>query len=105
MLSFNSAISACQKGRQWQHMAQLLNEMQQCALMLSLNSAISACVKGGIASIGRSCSITCDRVLDAQTQRGHSACEQGSSCSMRRLCLMRCNRVTNAQLRRSHLSV
>eukprot|EP00973_Karenia_brevis_P045630 6319912-Karenia_brevis.AAC.1 len=31
MLRFNSVISACQKGRQWQHMAQLLNEMQECS--------------------------------------------------------------------------
>eukprot|EP00973_Karenia_brevis_P048897 6782655-Karenia_brevis.AAC.1 len=77
MLSFTSAISAYQKGKQWQHVAKLLNEMRQGAQMLSLNTAISAARKVISGSVGRGCSMTFNGVLDAQLQRSHPACEKG----------------------------
>eukprot|EP00973_Karenia_brevis_P064013 8895725-Karenia_brevis.AAC.1 len=48
MISFGAAISACEKGRQWQLVAPLLDEMHRGGLSLdviSFNAAISACEK------------------------------------------------------------
>eukprot|EP00973_Karenia_brevis_P061827 8599200-Karenia_brevis.AAC.1 len=47
--SFNAAISACEKGWQWQRVAPLSDEKRQWGLLLeaiSSNAAISACDKG-----------------------------------------------------------
>eukprot|EP00973_Karenia_brevis_P054878 7629181-Karenia_brevis.AAC.1 len=49
VISFNAAISACEKGWQWQRVAPLLNEMRKGDLspnVISFNAAISACEKG-----------------------------------------------------------
>eukprot|EP00973_Karenia_brevis_P034680 4785837-Karenia_brevis.AAC.1 len=50
VISFSAAISACEKGGQWQRVAPLLNEMRSRGLspdVISFNGAISACKKGG----------------------------------------------------------
>ena len=49
MISYNSAISACDKGQQWKQALSLLLERWTSQLapgVISYNSAIIACVKG-----------------------------------------------------------
>ena len=49
VISYNSAISACAKGQQWEQASRLLVEMRSSLLepsVISYNSAISACAKG-----------------------------------------------------------
>ena len=49
VISYNSAISACEKGQQWEQALRLLLEMRSSRLepnVMSYNSAISACSKG-----------------------------------------------------------
>ena len=49
VISYNSAISACEKGQQWEQALRLLLEMRSSRLepnVISYNSAISACSKG-----------------------------------------------------------
>ncbi len=49
VISYNSAISACEKGQQWEQALRLLLEMRSSRLepnVMSYNSAISACEKG-----------------------------------------------------------
>ena len=50
VISYNAAISACEKGGQWQQALSLLSEMQDAGVtrnVISYNAAISACEKGG----------------------------------------------------------
>ena len=49
VVSFSAAISACEKGKQWEAALGLLQEMVHQLLtpgVVSFNSAISACEKG-----------------------------------------------------------
>ena len=49
MISYNSAISACEKGQQWGQALSLLPKMRRSRLepnVISYSSAISACEKG-----------------------------------------------------------
>ena len=49
VISYNSAISACSKGQQWEQALNLLSEMRSSWLqpdVISYHSAISACDKG-----------------------------------------------------------
>eukprot|EP00973_Karenia_brevis_P001848 252506-Karenia_brevis.AAC.1 len=49
VISFSAAISACEKGGQWQRVAPSFDEMPMEALCLdviSFNAAISVCEKG-----------------------------------------------------------
>ena len=49
VISYNAAISACEKGQQWQQALSVLAEMQQTAVLpyvISYNAAISACDAG-----------------------------------------------------------
>ena len=48
-MSFNAAISACEKGKQWEGALGLLQEMVHQLLppdVVSFNTAVSACEKG-----------------------------------------------------------
>eukprot|EP00973_Karenia_brevis_P021731 2988367-Karenia_brevis.AAC.1 len=48
VISFNAAISACEKGGPWQHVAPLLDEMWRALRfcnVISFNAVISACEK------------------------------------------------------------
>ena len=48
-ISFSAAISACEKGQQWQRALQLMEGMQARSVqpnVISYNAAISACGKG-----------------------------------------------------------
>ena len=50
VISFSAAISACEKGGQWERALALLEEMRERAWsrnVISFNAAISACEKGG----------------------------------------------------------
>eukprot|EP00973_Karenia_brevis_P028526 3931391-Karenia_brevis.AAC.1 len=50
LISFNAAMSACEKGGQCQRAAPSLNEMRMGSLSpnaISFSAAISACGKGG----------------------------------------------------------
>ncbi len=50
VISYSSAIVACEKGRKWKHAFGLLVWMQQHTLLsavISYNSSINACEKGG----------------------------------------------------------
>jgi pentatricopeptide repeat protein len=50
VISFNAAISACEKGGQWQRALSLLEEMRAAGVtpnVISFSAAISACEKGG----------------------------------------------------------
>ena len=50
VISYNTAISACEKSGEWQIAVQLFQEMSGCRLdhdVKSYGSAISACEKGG----------------------------------------------------------
>eukprot|EP00973_Karenia_brevis_P030088 4146948-Karenia_brevis.AAC.1 len=50
VIRFNAAISAYDKGGQWQHVAPWFDEMRRGGLpldMISFSAAISACEKGG----------------------------------------------------------
>ena len=49
MISYNAAISACEKGSQWEKALGLLQEMTSSGIkpnVISYNAAISACEKG-----------------------------------------------------------
>ena len=49
VISYNSAISACEKGQQWQQALMLFSEMGQQHVVPNVvthNAAISACEKG-----------------------------------------------------------
>eukprot|EP00973_Karenia_brevis_P071854 9985775-Karenia_brevis.AAC.1 len=48
MITFSAAISACEKGGQWERVAPLLDEMRRKDLVpnvISFSAAISACEK------------------------------------------------------------
>ena len=50
VISFNAAISACEKGGQWQRALSLLDDMCKAGVtmnVISFSAAISACEKGG----------------------------------------------------------
>ena len=50
MIIFSAAISACEKGGQWERALSLLDEMRESGVtpnVFSFNAAISACEKGG----------------------------------------------------------
>ncbi len=50
VIRYNAAISAYEKGGQWEKALQLLDEMQQRRLepdVISFNAALSACKNGG----------------------------------------------------------
>ena len=50
VISYNAAISACEKGGQWEPALQLLEEMKSSGIepdVISYSAAISACEKGG----------------------------------------------------------
>ena len=50
VISFSAAISACEKGGQWQRAMCVLDDMLKAGVtgnVISLNAAISACGKGG----------------------------------------------------------
>ena len=50
VISFDTAVSACEQGVQWGQTLSLLKEMQDVGVMrnvISFSAAISACVKGG----------------------------------------------------------
>ena len=50
MFSFSAAISACEKGGQWERALLLLDEMRRCGVkqdIFGFSAAISACAKGG----------------------------------------------------------
>merc|ERR1711904_202411 len=51
VISFNAAISACEKGGQWEQALALLDKMRKNGVtppdVISFNAAISACGKGG----------------------------------------------------------
>ncbi len=50
MISYNAAISACEKGGQWEQAMQLLQQMVKQGItpnVISYNAAISACEKVG----------------------------------------------------------
>ena len=50
VISYNAAMSACDKGRQWQRALEVMEGMPQRALkpdVIGYSAAISACDKGG----------------------------------------------------------
>merc|ERR1712151_1120289 len=50
VISFSAAISACEKGGQWERALSLLEEMRDMSVtrnVISFSAAISACEKGG----------------------------------------------------------
>ena len=49
MISFSAAISACEKGGQWERALSLLGKMRKAGItsnVISFSAAISACEKG-----------------------------------------------------------
>jgi pentatricopeptide repeat domain-containing protein 1 len=50
VFSYSAAISACEKGSQWENALELLREMDKCGItpnVVSYNATISAFEKGG----------------------------------------------------------
>ena len=50
VISFSAAVSACEKGGQWERALSIFDQMRNAGVMpdmISSSATISACVKGG----------------------------------------------------------
>ena len=78
VISYNTAILSCDKGRQWELVLSLINEMQDMGVTLeviSFNKAISACEYGSrrqhdILLLGEFCSLFCKSPFFGLLRRG-----------------------------------
>eukprot|EP00973_Karenia_brevis_P020648 2834725-Karenia_brevis.AAC.1 len=70
MLSFSTAISACEKNGQWLRVAQLVNDMRQSARCLASTQLLQHAKVVKSCSMWRLCSTECNRAFEysASTQ-------------------------------------